>query len=134
MTLSLDIVKKYAPAVKFHENERIFPCSIEYLLKGSTLNYRTWRDAKKIDKQSAGTPAAIFFKDYLYIIYNSSDRSEGIWVSRSRDGATWGDTHNIGQQASGLDAAVFQDKIWIVYSDANSPQASYALSQIRPIT
>jgi hypothetical protein len=139
MFLPLDIVKKYAPAVKFHENERVFPCSIEYLLEGATLNYRTWREAQKLDKQYARTPAAVFFKDCLYIIYTTIDDSE-IVVSRYTDGPKSTDSlmlvdiRRIGQYTSVPAAAVFQDKIWIVYSEAETAQASYTLPQVWLIT
>ena len=129
MSLPLDIVKEYAPAVKFHENERVFPCTIEYLLKGGTLNYRTWRLAQNIGTPNTGTPAAVFFKGYLYIIYSSPQDSQ-ILVGRSTDGINWVDNHGIGQLASVPAAAVFGEKIWIVYSDAHSTQASYAPPQV----
>src|SRR5690242_18001234 len=104
MSLPLDIVKQYAPAVKFHENERVFPCTIEYILKGATLNYRTWRLAQKIDKQFTAVPTAVFFKGYLYIIY-ASDPNSQISVSRSTDGVNWVDTHPIDQHTSAPAAA-----------------------------
>jgi hypothetical protein len=126
MSLPIDIVKKYAPAVKFHENEKVFPCTIEYLMHGGTLNYRTWRPVQKIDGQQSATPAAVFFKNYLYIIYTSGSNSE-ILVSRSTDGSNWVDTHRIGQYTSVPAAAVFQDKLWIVYADTHSAQASHTL-------
>ena len=40
MSVTLDIVKRYAPVVYFHENERYFPCSIEYVLQNSVLKDR----------------------------------------------------------------------------------------------
>ncbi|KAJ3289657.1 hypothetical protein HK104_007317 [Borealophlyctis nickersoniae] len=39
--ISLDMVKKYAPAAKFHRDERQLPCSIEYLLQNSNFSSRT---------------------------------------------------------------------------------------------
>ena len=40
MTISIDVVRQFAPLIYFHTNERFFPCSIEYLLQGATLNDR----------------------------------------------------------------------------------------------
>jgi hypothetical protein len=36
-TFDPDVVAAYAPVVRFHENEQMFPCSIEWLLDSSTL-------------------------------------------------------------------------------------------------
>ena len=38
MTLDLETVIRYSPVFVFHEQEKYFPCSIEHLLKGSTLH------------------------------------------------------------------------------------------------
>jgi hypothetical protein len=54
-------VEKYAPAVKFHADERVFPCSIEYLMKDATLNYRLWRQPEPIPNQQTGTPVVVVF-------------------------------------------------------------------------
>jgi hypothetical protein len=37
VNLGPDVVAAYAPVVRFHENEQMFPCSIEWLLESSTL-------------------------------------------------------------------------------------------------
>src|SRR5262245_49633781 len=37
MSVSIDLVKRFCPVVFFHEHERFFPCSIEHLVRNSTL-------------------------------------------------------------------------------------------------
>jgi hypothetical protein len=63
----LDVVKKFSPAVKFHENERLFPCTIEYLLQGATLKYRTWSAYSEISMQLSGQTAMALFNDHIYM-------------------------------------------------------------------
>jgi hypothetical protein len=63
----IEVVKKYAPAIFFHENERVYPCSIEHLLLGSTLKWRTWSVAQFVEDknkkiQQTAVPAIAVFK------------------------------------------------------------------------
>jgi hypothetical protein len=44
-SVSLDVVKQYAPVLRFHPNEKYFPCSIEFLLQNGWLrdnNNKDW--------------------------------------------------------------------------------------------
>jgi hypothetical protein len=120
-TLPPDYVKKYAPSVKFHGMERVFPCDIEYLVQGGTLNYRPWSEAAKVGSQRTGVPAVVAFNKYIYMVYTGAHDAE-IWVTRSQDGITWTDMHQIGQQTSVPAIAVFKDKLWITYSGHHSAQ------------
>ena len=117
-------VVKYAPAVKFHADERVFPCNIEYLMKGATLNYRLWRQREQIPNQQTGVPAVVAFQGYLYMLYTGAHDSQ-IWVTRSLDGTNWTDMQQIGQQTSVPAVAVFQGQLWMVYSGATNSQVGF---------
>lgn len=127
----MDVIKKYAPACIFHENEQNYPCSVEFLLKGATLKWRTWTFASQCkDNQSpavtqeTGIPALALFKSDIWMVYTDSHSSQ-LLVTKSGDGVTWDEARQIpGQHTSVPAVAVFLNKLWIVYTDAHSAQVS----------
>lgn len=123
MPVSLDIVKKYSPVYRFHENERYFPCSIEHLLEGSTLHYRNFAFVTHIAGQSSSsTPAIAAFNGSLYILYQDSN-GFGLYTSRSTDGNDWQDTQQVaGMEGGSPSLVVFEKKLWAVWHGVLSSQ------------
>lgn len=130
-SVPLDVVKKWAPAGKFHSSERQRPCSIEHLLEGATLNMRTWRPAQQIPlNQQTGTPSAAVLQEKLWIVSVAQDPSCQLYCS-SFNGDSWEGPWSIdGQSAHANDStigmAVFQDKLWIVYAGRDSNEQLYS--------
>jgi hypothetical protein len=130
MDVTIEVIKKYAPAIFFHENERVHPCSIEHLLEGSTLKWRTWsvpnfvRDHDK-GNQRTGVPAVAVFKGNVWMVYSDSDNSQ-LWVTTSSDnGDSWDKARHIEGQSTSVPAlAAFQDKLWMVYTGSTNSQVS----------
>ena len=128
-SLPLEVVKKYAPAAVFHRSEEYFPCSIEYLLSGASMNFRKWSLNVPIPGQHCFTPHAAIFGDYYVLAYKSYD-SEDIWVTRTKD-----PTYDKGwelfgvsvgtQRASRIDLGFcsFNGNMYIVYTEADTGSA-----------
>jgi hypothetical protein len=128
-SLPLEVVKRYAPAAVFHASEQYFPCSIEYLLSGSTLKFRKWSLNVTIPGQHCLTPHPAIFGEYYVLAYKSYD-SEDIWVTRTKD-PTYEKSWelfgvSLGQQrASRIDLGfcVFKNYMYIVYTEADTGSA-----------
>jgi len=123
-SVSLDIVKRYAPVIQFHPNEQSFPCSIEYLLEEATLNYRNFTLVATVgNQQSAGRPSITYFKDQLFMIYVDSKTSQLVLTS-SRNGSDWDTPRNMqwSPKPSLPALAVFLDQLWIIFSESKTSQ------------
>lgn len=123
-SISLETVKKYAPAARFHQDERSFPCSIEHLLQGSSLNRRMWRPSQQIPSQHTQTPAAASFQGRIWIVYPAYNDLQ-LCVSSSADGSNWESSQIQGQFVNSpkaiISMTVFQDKLWIAYTGRDGP-------------
>jgi hypothetical protein len=122
--VTLDTVKQYAPAFQFHPNEPSFPCSIEYLLQGATLNYRNFTFASKINApKSSSRLSMVFFKDQLYLAYLDSVGYQPR-LSHSRNGSDWEKLQDFPpiSKPSPPTIAVFQDQLWLYYAESKSSQ------------
>jgi hypothetical protein len=121
MAVPLDVIRKYAPALIFHQNEQQFPCTFDYFIQNSTLKYRVWSYGAKIAKQFSTLPALTLYNGDMWMVYAASNGTQ-LLVTRSGDGGnSWDVPQKIDKQESDVVAiAVFQGKIWIVYSDDNN--------------
>jgi ubiquitin len=122
--IPIDIVKKYAPIFRFHPNEPYFPCSVEYLLQGATLNYRNFTSVGTIDGQlTSQRPSLAYFKDQLYMVYVDS-RGSQLWLTHSQNGSNWSTPQSLqwASKASFPALAVFLDQLWVIYSDTKDSQ------------
>jgi hypothetical protein len=121
MVVALDTIRKYAPAVIFHPNEKQFPCTIDYFIQDSTLKYRVWSYGAKVGKQYSTVPTLALFKGDIWMVYPASNGTQ-LLVTRSGDnGSHWDVPRKINGQSSDVAAmTVFQDKLWIIYSDDNN--------------
>ena len=123
-SVSLDIVKRYAPVFQFHPDEKTFPCSIEHVLEGGTLHYRNFTLITKVgDQQSAGRPSITYFKDQLFMIYVDSKTSH-LFLTCSRNGWDWDAPRNMqwSPKPSLPALAVFLDQLWIIFSESKTSQ------------
>jgi hypothetical protein len=130
MPFPLNIVKKFSPVFQFHENERFFPCSVDYLLQDSVLLYRNFTFGRPIVGQtSSSTPTIATFNGWLYMAYQET-RGYQIYISRSRNGMDWEDTQKVnGVQGGAPTLVVFQGKLWMVYHGVFSAQLWIACSR-----
>lgn len=130
MSVPLDVVKTYSPVFRFHENEKYYPCSIEYLLQNSTLLYRNFSIANQITGQSTSdTPAIASFNGWLYMVYRDSNGFD-LYVTRSPDGITWQDTQKIsGVQGGSPTLVEFENKLWLIWHGLFSAQLWIAHSE-----
>ena len=128
-TVTLDVVKKFSPVFQFHENEPYLPCSIEHLLKNSTLHYRNIGFRNPIPGHSTSdAPSIVAFNGHLYMVYQGM-RSYQIFISISFDGLGWHDTQKIpGIAGAGARLVVFNDKLWMVWHGILSSQLWIASS------
>ncbi|KAF2279273.1 uncharacterized protein EI97DRAFT_481558 [Westerdykella ornata] len=122
MPIPIDVVEKWAPSIKFHPNEKAFPCSIEYMLQNGSLNQHTFRPAQTIYGQKTSTPALACFQNQLVMAYTDEFSSQ-LWCTQSQDGWNWTQAQKIpGQHTSVPALTVFAGQLFMVYSDANSSQ------------
>lgn len=123
MPVPLDLVKKYSPVFRFHEDESCFPCSIDHLLHGSALYYRNFAWGTPITGQSSSsTPTLASFQGWLYLVYQSSNNFQ-MYLSRSNDGNTWQNTQAIpGVEGGSPTLVVFQNELWLVWHGVLSSQ------------
>lgn len=122
--VSMDIIKKYAPVFRYHPNESCFPCSIEHLLQGATLNYRNFTPFAKIDgQQSSGRPSIAYFKDRLFMAYVDAKGSQ-LRLTSSQNGSDWETPQSFqwSPKPSNPALVVFQEQLWIIYSESKTSQ------------
>jgi len=124
--VSTDVVKRYAPVFRFHPNEPTFPCSIEYLLKGATMNYRNFTRAAKVDgKISLGRPSIAYFRSQLFMVYIDSKSSQ-LGLTCSNNGSDWDNSRILQWSPSPKpllpSLAVFLGRLWIVFSESKTSQ------------
>ncbi|TGZ76829.1 hypothetical protein EX30DRAFT_398980 [Ascodesmis nigricans] len=90
MASDLSVVRAFAPHLKFHEHETVFPCSIEQILPSSTLKRRNWSAERKIP-YGTWCPegvSSVEFQDSLYMAYVKPD-DQLPYLRRSPDGKDW---------------------------------------------
>jgi len=124
--VSIEVVKKYAPSLRFHPNELYFPCSIEYLLQGATLNYQNFTAPIQIAGQKCSDrPSIINFRSQVLMVYIDS-KTPQLFLSRSSDGSSWGTSSSILSPPSPKPAihclAIFQDQLCIIFSEVKTTQ------------
>jgi hypothetical protein len=120
--LSMELIKKYAPVLRFHPNETCFPCSIEHLLQGATLNYRNFTLPATIDGlQNSGGPAIVYFKGRLFMAYVDSKGSQ-LLITSSTDGTYWDAPQSFQWplKPSAPALVVFEDQLRMIYSEKSS--------------
>lgn len=122
MSVPLDVVKTFCPALVFHPDEKFFPCSIEYLLDKSSLRYRTFGFPNPIGQTSSSTPSIAAFNGWLYMVYQDS-KGFDIYVTRSQDSLAWQDTTRIpGATGASPTIVTYKDRVWMVWHSVLSSQ------------
>lgn len=121
--VSIDVVKRYAPVFQFHPDEPCFPCSIEYLLQGATLNYRNFTIPSQMAGQSSRPPSIANFKERLFVAYVDPKGSQ-LWLTSSPNGSDWNTPQNFqwSPKPSSPTLVVFLDQLWIIYSESKKSQ------------
>ena len=117
----IELVKKYAPVFRFHPNELYFPCSIEHVLHGATLDYLNFTSPIKIEgKQCSGRTSIASFRSQLFLVYKDSKTSQLI-VIRSSDGSSWDTPTSLQSSPSPKLTTpcltVFQDRLFVIFSE-----------------
>ena len=124
--VSIEVVKEYAPALRFHPNELYFPCSIEYLLQGATLHYQNFTAPIKIaGQQCSDRPSIVNFRSNVIMVYKDYKTSQ-LFLSRSSDGSSWGSPSATLPPPSPKPTthclAVLQDQLFIIFSEVKTTQ------------
>ena len=122
----IEVVKEYAPALRFHPSELYFPCSIEYLLQGATLHYENFTAPRKIDgQQCSDSPSIVNFRSQLIMVYKDFKTSQ-LFLTRSSDGSSWSAPSSVLAPPSPKPTiqclAVFQDQLFIIFSEVKTSQ------------
>src|SRR5579871_58936 len=66
--ITLDTIQANAPIFRFHPNETCFPCSIEYILQGATLNQNTTPHMTPLPNPTFNLLAQYSSSDYFVAI------------------------------------------------------------------
>ncbi|EXJ75330.1 uncharacterized protein A1O5_02026 [Cladophialophora psammophila CBS 110553] len=103
-TLPLEIVRNYAPAVAFHQNERWLSCSIEYLCSGGTT-----------------------LNNQLFIVYKDNNSAQ-LWVTASSDLETWRAQQIPHEYAYGVALTAMDGVLYLAYSSYDSSHIMWAQS------
>jgi hypothetical protein len=126
--ITVDVVKKYAPVLKFHPDEKYFPCSIEHLMHGAVLKYRNFLLPTMINGLQPESPALTVFKGQLLVAYPNGSQ---FFVSRSSDGQSWEKPRSFSWpfkiKLSVL--CVFQKQLCVVSSEAGFQQLWISTSE-----
>ena len=120
----IEVIKEYAPVLRFHPSELFFPCSIEYLLQGATLHYQNFTAPAKIDgQQCSDRPSIVNFKSQLFMVYKDLKTSQ-LFLARSSDGSSWSTSSSVLSPPSPKPTfqclAAFQDQLFIIFSEAKT--------------
>lgn len=122
--LPIEVIKEYAPALRFHPDEQYFPCSIEYLLEGATLHYENFTAPTQINgQQCSERPSIVNFRSQLFMVYKDFKTSQ-FFLARSSDGSSWGTSSSLLSPPSPKPTtqclAVFQDQLFIIFSEVKT--------------
>jgi acylphosphatase len=116
--IDLGLVKKFAPVIRFHPDERYYPCAIEDILRSSTLKAEPAMQIADVyidgdNGNKSQQPAYVQFKGKLYMAYSTTSRQINLCTSKDGFYEWSAPAHLCDGQSPTL--TVHKEQLWMAY-------------------